>query len=467
MSDGGSEKKAGMAKTPEVTSVGNMEDQRVESQTRTACDEKSGDKTEELIEEVLRRENLKRAYKRVKGNKGAPGVDGMSVEELMPYCQVHWKEIKEHLQNGTYQPRPVKRVEIPKPGGKGTRMLGIPVVLDRLIQQAILQILTPIYDPTFSENSYGFRPGRSTHGAIRKAREYVDEGYTWVVDMDLSKFFDRVNHDVLMSRIARRIKDKRLLRLIRRYLQAGMMEGGITSPRMEGTPQGGPLSPLLSNILLDELDKELESRGHRFCRYADDFTIYVKSETAGKRVMASLTTYLEKVLRLKVNHEKSAIGRPWERKYLGYSFTAEDQPRPRVAPKSISKLKQKLKPIWKKGRGMSLEMTIKELNPIIVGWASYYRLSELVWPLKKLDSWIRRRIRCIIWRHWKTPKTRMKNLIKRGVPIHVARPTAYANAGPWKASKLPGMNMAFPNKTLRRWGLKSLLDEHRRFANSM
>lgn len=436
-------------------------------QTRTACDGKPGDKTSRLMEEVLRKENLMRAYKRVKSNKGAAGVDGMTVDELMPYCQAHWDEIKGQLLSGTYEPRPVKRVEIPKPDGKGMRMLGIPVVLDRLIQQAILQVLTPIYDPTFSENSYGFRPGRSTHGAILKAREYVTEGHDWVVDMDLEKFFDRVNHDVLMSRIARRVKDKRLMRLVRRYLQAGMMEGGITSPRTEGTPQGGPLSPLLSNILLDELDKELESRGHLFCRYADDFNVYVKSEAAGTRVMKSLTAFLKKRLRLKVNQEKSAVARPWERKFLGYSFTDEDKPRTRVAPKSLEKLKQKLKPIWKKGRGQSLKMTIKMLNQIIVGWASYYRLSELIWPLKKLDNWIRRRTRCIIWRHWKTPKTRLKNLLKRGVPMHVARPAAYANAGPWKASKLPGMNMAFPNSTLQQWGLRSLLDEHRRFAISM
>jgi len=467
MGEVGSAKTTEMVGPPEAASDRIASGQRDGSQTPAACDENAGDKSTRLMEEVLRRENLALAYKRVKSNKGAAGVDGMTVDELLPHCQAHWTEIREQLLNETYMPRPVKKVEIPKPDGKGTRMLGIPVVLDRLIQQAILQVLTPIYDPTFSENSHGFRPGRCAHDAIRKAKEYIDEGYNWVVDMDLEKFFDRVNHDVLMSRIARRIKDKRLLRLIRRYLQAGMMEGGVISPRAEGTPQGGPLSPLLSNILLDELDKELEGRGHRFCRYADDCNVYVKSEAAGKRVMESLTQFLQERLRLKVNREKSAVARPWERKFLGYSFTNERNPQIRIAPKSVERLKQKLKPKWKKGRGQSLKATIKEINQIVVGWASYYRLAEVIWPLKNLDSWIRHRIRAIIWRHWKTPKTRMKNLIKRGLSKEAARQTAYTRAGPWRAATIPGMHMAFTNKTLKGWGLKSLLDEHRKFACSM
>jgi RNA-directed DNA polymerase len=467
MSEAGSDKEVENTEAPLQTGDGIPKAEGEGSQTLTACDEKAGDKTLELMEEVLRRENLMQAFERVKSNKGAPGVDGMTVQELMPYCKENWEKIKGQLLSETYEPRPVKRVEIPKPDGKGTRMLGIPVVLDRMIQQAIQQVLTPIYDPTFSENSHGFRPGRSAHDAIRKAQEYVNEGYTWVVDIDLEKFFDRVNHDVLMSRIARRVKDKRLLRLIRRYLQAGMMEGGVVSAREEGTPQGGPLSPLLSNILLDDLDKELESRGHRFARYADDCNIYVKSEAAGQRVMESLTEFLEKRLRLKVNREKSAVGRPWDRKFLGYSFTDEEKPRTRISPKSLERFEKKLKPIWKRGRGQSLKTTIQELNQIIVGWVSYYRLSELIWPLKKFDTWIRRRIRWIIWRHWKTPKTRMKELLKRKVPRHVAGPCAYGNAGPWKSARLPGMHMAFPNKTLQQWGLKSLLNEHRRFANSL
>lgn len=279
--------------------------------------------------------------------------------------------------------------------------------------------------------------------------------------------FDRVQHDVLMSRIARRVKDKRVLRLVRRYLQAGIMIDGLSTPRTEGTPQGSPLSPLLSNILLDELDKELEARGHRFCRYADDVTVYVKSEAAGKRVMDSLEKFLTKRLRLIVNREKSAVARPWERTFLGYSFTREARPRTRISPKSMERLKQKLKPEWKKGRGRSVKATIVRLNQIIIGWASYYRLAELVWPIKKLDSWIRRRIRWIIWRQWKTPKTRLKKLLKMGMPYHVAKATAYNNAGPWRASGLPGLQAVYPNKVLKQMGLRSLLDEYRRFAYSM
>jgi len=466
MRKGGPDKQDEKSAWPWETTGGTRSNRGAKDQVRTVCDENAGDETSRLMEEVLRRENLMAAYKRVKGNKGAAGVDGMTVDELMPYCREHWEEIREQLLEETYFPRPIKPVEIAKPNG-GSRMLGIPVVVDRLIMQAMLQILTPIFDPTFSKSSHGYRLKRSAHDGVRCAREYVKEGYDWVADLDLEKFFDRVNHDVLMSRVARRIKDKRILRLIRRYLQAGIMTGGLVSPRREGTPQGSPLSPLLSNILLDEMDKELEKRGHRFCRYADDVNVYVKSEAAGKRVMESLTKFLAKRLRLKVNRDKSAVGRPWERKFLGYSFTDEPEPRTRVSPQSLERVKQKLKPLWKKGRGQSVKMTIVKLNQFITGWASYYRLSELVWPIKKLDSWIRRRLRCIIWRHWKTPKTRLKRLMELGVPYHVAHPTAYNNAGPWKASKLPGMHTAFPNKTLKQLGLKSLLDEYRRFANSV
>lgn len=450
--------------TPLETSDGIARDQSSGSQASTACDENAGTKTTELMEEVLRKENLTRAYERVKGNHGAPGVDGMTVEELMPYCQEHWAQIREQILNGTYQPRPIKRVDIPKADGKGTRMLGIPVVLDRLIQQAIMQVLTPIYDPTFSENSHGFRPGRSTWDAVRKAREYIKEGYDWVVDTDLEKFFDRVNQDVLMARIARRIKDKRLLLLIRRFLQAGMMEEGIAEPRREGVPQGSPLSPLLSNILLDELDKELELRGHHFCRYADDCNIYVKSEAAGQRVMTSVEEFLLKRLRLKINRDKSAVARPWERRFLGYSFTKEENPRITVSPKSVERFRKKLKPLWKKGRGQSIKMTIKKLNQIISGWASYYRLSEVPWPFKDLDGWIRRRIRWIFWRQWKKPRTRLKKLIKLGIPHRFAAAAAWSKCGPWPISSHWAMQMAFNNPTLKNMGLKSLFDEYRRFV---
>jgi len=418
------------------------------------------------MEEVLRRENMLGAHQRVLRNEGAPGVDGMTVDELMPYCQKHWDAIREQLLNGTYEPQPVRRVEIPKPGG-GTRELGIPTVLDRMIQQAVLQVLTPIIDPTFSPSSFGFRPGRGTHDAVRRASEYVNEGYDWVVDLDLEKFFDRVNHDVLMARVARRVRDKRLLRLIRRYLQAGMMVDGLESPRSEGTPQGGPLSPLLSNILLDELDKELEGRGHRFCRYADDCNVYVRSEAAGRRVLASLEKFLGKRLRLKVNQEKSAVGRPWDRKFLGYSFTEEPRPRKKVSPKSEKRLKEKLKPLWKKGRGRSIKTTIVEVNKATSGWVSYYRLSEVEWLFRKLDKWIRRKLRRILWHHWKRPRTRFKQLMKRGVSRKLARATAYAGCGPWRCAALPGMNMAVPNDALKQLGLKSLLDEYRRFACSV
>jgi RNA-directed DNA polymerase len=437
-----------------------------ESQARTACAEQAGDKTAKLMEEVLRRENLIEAHKRVKRNKGAPGVDGMTVDELMPYCRKHWKEIRGQLLGETYMPRPIRPKETPKPNG-GIRMLGIPVVLDRLIMQALLQVLTPIFDPTFSENSHGFRPGRSTHDAVRRAREYVNEGYDWVVDLDLEKFFDRVNHDVLMSRVARKVKDKRVLRLIRRYLQAGMMIDGLSTPRTEGTPQGSPVSPLLSNILLDELDKELETRGHRFCRYADDVNVYVKSEAAGKRVMASLEKFLSKRLRLKVNREKSAVVRPWEGKFLGYSFLEGARLKTKVSSNSVKRFKKKLKPLWKRGRGRSLKTTIAELNQIITGWVSYYRLSEIQWPFDKLDAWIRHRIRCIIWRQWKTPRTRLRNMRRRGVSFKVAKSAAYSNCGPWRASALPAMQSAFTNNALKQTGLKSLLDEYRRFAYSM
>ena len=332
--------------------------------------------TLQLMEAVVERENMKTAWLRVKGNKGAAGVDGMSVDALLPYLREQWPSIKDDLLAGRYQPSPVRKVEIPKPGG-GMRQLGIPTVLDRLIQQALHQVLQPIFDSRFSASSYGFRPGRGAHQAVTQAKAYVAEGKRWVVDLDVEKFFDRVNHDILMARLARKIKDKRILRLIRRYLQAGMMASGLVSPRTEGTPQGGPLSPLLSNILLDDLDKELERRGHSFCRYADDCNMYVRSRRAGERLMSSLSHFLAEKLRLKVNEAKSAVDRPWRRKFLGYSMTWHQRPRLKVAPASLDRFKNKVRERLRGGRGRNLKQQIEELIPLLRGWASYFRLAEV------------------------------------------------------------------------------------------
>lgn len=417
-----------------------------------------------LMEEVVRRENLKAAHRRVVRNGGAPGIDGMTVEELMSYCREHWARIREELLSGTYEPKPVRQVEIAKPDGGGVRTLGIPTVLDRMIQQALLQKLTPIFDPTFSEASYGFRPGRSAQEAVLRAREHIAAGNRWVVDLDLERFFDRVNHDVLMARVARRVKDKRVLRLIRRYLQAGMMAEGLATPRVEGTPQGGPLSPLLSNILLDELDKELEQRGHRFVRYADDCNVYVGSEAAGKRVMASLERFLEKRLRLKVNREKSAVERPWKRKFLGYSVTANREARLRVAQQSVKRLRAKLRPVFRRGRGRDLAGTIAELGPVLRGWVAYFRKAEAKRSFEELDGWVRRRLRCVLWRQWKTACTRLRELQKLGVRSDLAAAGAYGGRGPWRNSNGHHMKVAVPNEALRRLGLVSLLEEHQRLA---
>ncbi len=463
MPEGDPASKAEMPERPMLGSGGTATGVGAEEQAGAAHEEHSGDETTGLIEEVLRRENMRKAYKRVVRNGGAPGVDGMTVEQLAEHCREHWERIRESVRSGRNMPQAVRKVEIPKPDGKGTRMLGIPTVKDRMIQQAVLQVLQPIFEPTFSDSSFGFRPGRSAHGAVLRARKYVEQGSEWVVDLDLEKFFDRVNHDVLMARVARRVKDKRVLLLIRRYLQAGMMEGGPVSPRTEGTPQGSPLSPLLSNVLLDELDKELERRGHRFVRYADDCNVYVQSKAAGERVMASLESFLSQRLRLKINREKSAVARPSERKFLGYSFSPRLIRELTVAPQSVQRLKGKLKRLFRSGRGMKLVDTIERINRATRGWVAYFRLCGVPDCFERLDTWVRRCLRVIQWRQWKTPRTRYQKLMELGIPAYQAR-GAWSRSGPWRSAAAPAMHSALKNATLARMGLASLLDEYYRLA---
>lgn len=421
--------------------------------------------TARLLEAILDRENMMAAYHRVVANRGAAGVDGMTVDQLKAFLVAHWPRIKEDLLAGRYRPQPVRRVDIPKPGG-GTRTLGIPTVLDRLIQQAMHQTLSPIFDPGFSAASYGFRPGRSAHQAVLAARAHVAAGRRWVVDIDLEKFFDRVNHDVLMARVARKVGDKRVLRLIGRYLRAGLMADGVAAVRTEGTPQGGPLSPLLSNILLDDLDKELERRGHAFVRYADDCNIYVRSKRAGERVMASITRFLNEMLRLAVNGAKSAVDRPWNRVFLGFTMTAHKAPRLRVAPKSVARFKGKLRTLWRQGRGRSLGRTIEDLAPVLTGWIAYFRLAEAKGIFEELDGWIRRRLRCLIRRQWKRPRTRALRLMQRGLDKDRAWVSAYNGHGPWWNAGAGHMHDAFRAAFFRSLGLVSLLDQHRRLQHT-
>ncbi len=367
-----------------------------------------------LMERVLAPANLRRAYKRVVSNKGAPGADGMTVADLAGYVNQYWPILKARLFAGEYHPQAVRAVEIPKPQG-GTRQLGIPSVVDRLIQQALLQQLTPLFDPLFSDCSYGFRRGRSAHQAVEMARAHVASGHRWCVEIDLEKFFDRVNHDILMACVERRIKDKCVLRLIRRYLEAGVMLGGTVSARQEGTPQGGPLSPLLSNILLDEFDRELERRGHRFVRYADDANIYVRSPRAGERVLASVERFLNQRLKLTVNQKKSRVARAWKCDYLGYGMSWHQQPRLRVTTMSLSRLRDRLAELLRRARGHKMANIIERINPVLRGWAGYFKLSQSKRPLEELDGWIRHKLRCAIWRQWKRPSTRARNLMRLGL----------------------------------------------------
>src|ERR1051325_5630410 len=415
--------------------------------------------TSRLMEEVCERENLKAALRQVKANKGSPGVDGMTVGGLKDYLKQHWPAIREQLLNGTYEPKPVRRVEIPKPDGGGVRKLGIPSVLDRFIQQAVLQVLQRQWDRTFSDHSYGFRPGRSAHQAVAQAQQYIAEGHGWCVDLDLEKFFDRVNHDKLMGQIAKRVEDKRLLKLIRAFLNAGVMENGLISRSVEGTPQGGPLSPLLSNLVLDELDRELERRGHRFVRYADDCNIYVRSQRAGQRVMEGITRFITNKLKLKVNEAKSAVARPQERKFLGFSFTAGPEVKRVIAPKALDRFRQKVREITRRAKGVSMKTTMEELAPYIRGWRGYFGFCETPEVLIGLTRWVRLRLRAAMWRQWKTPRRRRAALLELGVRARLASNTAGSGLGPWYLAKAKALFVGLSNAYFKSLGLPSLIDE--------
>jgi RNA-directed DNA polymerase len=417
---------------------------------------------EYLMEEVVERHNMQAALKQVRANKGSAGIDGMSVDELPDFLKAHWPEIKDQLLDGSYRPMVIKRVEIPKPGSQEKRKLGIPCVLDRLIQQAILQVLQWRWDPTFSEFSYGFRPGRSAHQAVAQAQAYIEQGYPIVVDMDLEKFFDQVCHDRLMSRLAQRIPDKRLLKLIRGYLQAGILEGGLVTPSKAGTPQGSPLSPFLSNVVLDELDKELEARGHRFCRYADDSNIYVRSLRAGERVMAGISRFITGRLKLKVNESKSAVDRPQNRSFLGFSFTGgKSANRRKIAPKAMGRFKARVKELTRRNQGRSLEQVVSALEPYLRGWIGYFGFCQTTSVLRDLDSWIRHRLRCLQWKQWKVYHRRKVELIKRGIRPELAHTSAFSAKGPWRISHTPGVCIALNNQFFDRMGLIRLSAQRR------
>ena len=417
-----------------------------------------------LMEAVVERSNLFMAYERVVKNKGAPGVDGLTVSEFKPWLQRHWTRLRQDLLTGVYQPEMVRKVEIPKPQG-GVRILGVPTLGDRLIQQALNQVLQPLFDPEFSASSFGFRPGRNAHQAVQAAQGYVAAGKRWTVDLDLEKFFDRVNHDALMARVGRKVEDVRVLKLIRRYLEAGMMEGGVASMRTEGTPQGSPLSPLLSNILLDDLDRELEQRRLSFCRYADDCNIYVRSKRAGERIMQTVTAWLEQRLKLKVNVSKSAVARPWERKFLGYSMTWHKKPKLKIAPQSRKRFVEKIRETMREVRSRSLKQVIERLNPVLRGWVVYFRLTEVKGVLEELDGWIRRKLRTLLWRQWKRVYRRARNLMKAGISKERAWKSATNGHGPWWNGGASHMNQAYPKSWFDRMGLVSLLETRQRFPS--
>ncbi len=413
---------------------------------------------EGVWEQVFERNNLFQALKRVEGNGGAPGIDGMTVQEMRPWLKGHWLEVRATLDNGSYRPSPVRRVEIPKPDG-GVRLLGIPTVIDRLIQQAMAQTLTPLFEPRFSDRSYGFRPGRSAHDAVKTAQKYIEEGYDWVVDIDLEKFFDRVNHDKLMARVARVVKDRRVLKLIRGYLESGVMINGVVMDTEEGTPQGGPLSPLLANIMLDDLDKELEQRGLRFVRYADDCNIYVASERAAERVMASVKRFLAEKLSLKVNERKSAVDRPWKLKFLGFSFYKRKGVRVRVAPKALDRFRARIRRLTKRTRQGKLAQVIHEVNQYTMGWIGYFRLSDAKSTFEDLDAWIKRRLRQLVWKRWKRGTTRWQELMKLGVPAKMAGLGAVQD-GPWRMAKSPIVHWGLNNAFWQQQGLRSITERY-------
>ena len=412
--------------------------------------------TSRLLEDVLERNNMLEAMYRVIRNKGSYGIDGMKTDELREHVKKTWATVKTKLLEGKYNPSPVRRVEIPKPDG-GVRLLGIPTVQDRMIQQAIAQVLSKLYEPTFSESSFGFRPNRGAKNAIKQSETYINQGYKWVIDMDLEKFFDKVNHNILMGKLEKKIKDKRLLKLIRKYLESGVLINGIKVSSEEGTPQGGPLSPLLANIMLDDVDKELEKRGHKFCRYADDCNIYVKSKRAGLRVMDSITRIIENELKLKVNKDKSAVDIVSKRKFLGFSFYfVKGVAKIRIHEKSIKRFKEKVKSITNRNRGISMDLRLLKLNDFIKGWINYFGIANAKRKLLELDKWIRRRLRACIWKQWKKIRTRYRNLVKLGIDNWKAWEYANTRKGHWKISGSPILSKSLHNKYLESIGFVSL-----------
>ncbi len=438
---------------------------RAGAEADTAYGAQPKSERDRLMSRVVERDNMQRAYSRVMKNRGAPGIDGMRCEDLKEWLKVNWSQVKRALLNGTYRPQSVRRVDIPKPQG-GIRTLGVPTVVDRLIQQALHQAMQPLFEPTFSQSSYGFRPGRSAQQAVTKAAEYIRGGKRWVVDMDLEKFFDRVNHDVLMARVARQVQDKTVLSLIRRFLQAGMMANGVETPRYEGTPQGGPLSPLLSNILLTDLDRELEERQLLFCRYADDCNIYVSSPRAGQRIMEGVKGFLANRLKLTVNDSKSAVARPWERKFLGYSVTNRQVSKIRIAKQSIQRLMDAVRQLSIGGKGSSLPQTIERLNPVLRGWMSYFSLTQSRRPIEELDAWVRRRLRCLVWRQWKRTRTRETKMLSLGLDAPRAWKSSVNGRGPWWNAGAKHMIAALPPKFFTQLGLVSLVATHQHLQRS-